>query len=62
LDDEQLTEKLQTTINVPMGDEGNLEEFVVSNLSKNNTSRVHRRKRRTRREFRLNAHIDDYEI
>jgi len=32
LDDEQLTEKLGNTIKVVVGDEGNPEEFIVSNL------------------------------
>jgi hypothetical protein len=62
LDDEKLTEKLWNTIKVALGAEGNPEEFIVANLPERKASRVQRRKRRTGREFRLNAHIDDYEI
>jgi len=60
--DEQLTEKLQNTIKMALGDEGNLKEYNVSNLLERKTSRVKRRKKRTRREFRLNAKLYDYEI
>jgi hypothetical protein len=47
---------------VVLGAEENPEEFIVSNLPERNASRVQRRKRRIGREFRLNDHIDDYEI
>jgi hypothetical protein len=62
LDDEQLTEKLQNKIKVALGIEGNPEEFIVANLPERKASRVQRRKRRIGREFKLNVHIDDYEI
>jgi hypothetical protein len=62
LDDEQLTEKLWNTINVALGAEGNLRNLFPPTFLENNASRVQRRKRRIGREFRLNAHIDDYEI
>jgi hypothetical protein len=62
LDDEQLTGKLWNTIKLALGAEGNPEEFITANLPEKNASRIQRRKRRSGKEFRLNAHIDDYEI
>jgi hypothetical protein len=62
LDDEQLTKKLQNIIKGTLGTEGSPEESIVANILERNTSRVQRRKWRYGREFRLNAHIDDYEI
>jgi hypothetical protein len=62
LDDEKLTGKLWNTIKRALGTEGNLEESIVANLPTRNASRIQRRKRRTGREFWLNAHLDEYEI
>jgi len=45
-----------------LGDEGIPKDFIATNLSKKKISRVQRRKRRNGKEFRLNAHIDDYEM
>jgi hypothetical protein len=47
LDDEKLIDKLWSTIKLALGAEGNLEEFIASNLPERNTSRVQRRKRWT---------------
>jgi hypothetical protein len=62
LENEHLTQKLWTIIKRPLGTEGNLEESNISNLPQWNESRIKRKKRRTRREFWLNAHLDEYEI
>jgi hypothetical protein len=62
LDDEQVTGKLQNKIKVVLRVEGNQEEPITANLLEMNTSKVQRRKRRSRREFILSTHIDDYEI
>jgi hypothetical protein len=45
-----------------LGDEGNLEDFITTNILEKNAARIQRRKRKFGNEFRLNAHIDDYEI
>lgn len=37
-------------------------EMIIDNILERNTSRIQIRKRRSRREFRLNTHIDNYEI
>jgi hypothetical protein len=47
---------------VSLGVEGNLEEFIFANLLEWKASRIQKRKRRNGREFRVNSHIDDYEI
>jgi len=49
LDDEQLTEKLQNTIEVTLGFEGNPEEFIASNFLERKESRVQRIKKRNGR-------------
>jgi hypothetical protein len=50
LDDEKLTEKLWNTIKMVLGAEGNLREYIVSNLPERKASQVQRRKKRMRRE------------
>jgi hypothetical protein len=62
LDDAQLTKKLWNIIKVALRAKGNTKKGIISNLPKSKESRVHRRKRRTGREFIFNYHIDDYEI
>jgi hypothetical protein len=42
---ENITNKLQRTIKMALGVEGNLKEFIVSSLPKRNSSRVQRKKR-----------------
>ena len=39
-----------------------LEEMIVVKLPERNTSRIQRRKQISVREFRLNSHIDEYDI
>jgi hypothetical protein len=62
LDDEQLTKKLWNMLKGTLETEGSPEELIVANLLERNTSRIQRRKQRSGREFRLNSHIDNYEI
>jgi hypothetical protein len=42
--------------------EGNQEDSITAKLLEMNISRIQRIKRRSRREFILSTHIDDYEI
>jgi hypothetical protein len=62
LDDEQLTKELWNKLKGTLEIEGNPEELIVSHLPERNTGRIQRRKQRSGREFRLNTHIDGYEI
>jgi hypothetical protein len=62
LDDEQLTKELWNKLNGTLEIEENLEELIFSHLPERNTGRIQRRKKKYGREFRLNTHIDGYEI
>lgn len=62
LDDEQLTRKLQNTLKKLTGvaEEGDL--GISANLAEKHSHRVKRRRRRTGKEFRLDAQVDGYDI
>jgi hypothetical protein len=62
LDDEKLTKELQNMLKGTLDIEESPKEMIIDNILERNTSRIQRRKRRSRREFRLNTHIDNYEI
>jgi hypothetical protein len=62
LDDEQLTKELQNMLKGILEVERSPEEPIVVNIPERHIGRIQRRKQRSGREFRLNSHIDDYEI
>lgn len=62
LDDEKLTKELQNMLKGTLEIEESPKEMIIDNILERNTSRIQIRKRRSRREFRLNTHIDNYEI
>lgn len=63
LEDEQLTSRLRNTIQSVVGGKYNSEDYIAANLPERQSNRVkRRRRRRTGKEFRLDAQIDGYDI
>ncbi|WP_160144215.1 retropepsin-like aspartic protease, partial [Parafrankia sp. Ea1.12] len=61
--DEQLTSRLRNTIQSVVGGKYNSEDYIAANLPERQSNRVkRRRRRRTGKEFRLDAQIDGYDI
>jgi hypothetical protein len=62
LGNDQLTKKLCNALYLVLGNEESTEMRIRTNLPKNNTQRVHRRKVRTVKDFRLVAQLDEFDI
>jgi hypothetical protein len=62
LGNDQLTEKLRNALYLVLGTEESPEMRIRTNLPEKNTQRVQRRKVRTRKEFRLEAQLHEFEI
>jgi hypothetical protein len=62
LGNDQLTEKLCNALYIFLGTEEYSETRIRTNLPEKNTQRVQRRKVWIEKEFRLAAHLDEFEI